>query len=135
MHRLGLKSDCKCEYCGHAVCSQYHILWQCNYFADIRKETAVDLPVIPINVMSIHIRRGIAPAMRAQIDKSVWGLDVARMQVNMTEADLRVVGIYADELPAANREIVESCGVQVQCQAGHSKYQRKFRRGDRSNVS
>ena len=67
-----------CSYCGEAPATSDHIQWGCKHFDPIRKDVDVELASIAHKHLPESIRKGIAPAMKLDGQRTYWGTEISQ---------------------------------------------------------
>ena len=104
LHRMGLKKDSQCDYCGYHTCCVDHILWQCEHFQQVRMGVDEQAACIPMKMLSLPLRRGIAPALSAQHQCTYWGLDISKIDVDVPVNVAKLLGVFSHDLPQKCRD-------------------------------
>ena len=65
-----------CTYCMAEENDIDHLIWDCPFFNKVRIEQDPLLASIPSNCLLTCIKRGIAPAMELEGNKTFWGQDL-----------------------------------------------------------
>jgi len=65
--------DRMCSYCGEEASTGEHIKWSCKHFDPVRKEVDAELAGIADKHLPNCIKNGVAPAMKADGNKTFWG--------------------------------------------------------------
>ena len=65
--------DKRCDHCLEADSTVDHIKWFCKAFEPTRKEIDAELASVPIELLPMSIRSGIAPAMKTNGESTFWG--------------------------------------------------------------
>lgn len=80
LHKFGAADDTRCDYCQAEMCDIDHLLWECPRFQQLRSDAAPDLAQLDFTMLSRTVRRGVAPAMACQHDRTFWGHDLNRIR-------------------------------------------------------
>ena len=73
---FGNGQSTECDYCGHQQCDLDHILWECPRFSLTRQQEDEQVGKMDPKYFNKAIKRGIAPAMRGDINTTYWGLSL-----------------------------------------------------------